>query len=283
MFYTVKNSLGSNWLQRTPMRTSCVQDSENISTCECYVFPVVPNKLGKFMKYAAKKILSIIFFLRCQIDPKGHRRVKTSFLHCRCSYYGLLFPWKQTCRRHVLMCWRLCLGRFGCIWGEYILCIDFLVLFEDSGVCLCLTRRSGSAMCNHPERWTRLWAHGQRWQPGVRATRQRRWGRSLRLKEKGCYNIYCWSFETAGETQGGGSSSSCSSSTTTTVCGSQLSSCLVEDHVGCYLVIETFSVCKIERLRREGTDRGFSVALSSVHGSVQLSPIGHRLASKQYT
>jgi len=33
---------------------SCVQDIENIS-CEFEVFPVVPNKLGKVMKYEAKK------------------------------------------------------------------------------------------------------------------------------------------------------------------------------------------------------------------------------------
>jgi len=32
--------------------TSCVQDIEQI--CEFYVFPVVPNKLGKVMKYEAK-------------------------------------------------------------------------------------------------------------------------------------------------------------------------------------------------------------------------------------
>jgi len=51
MFYTVKNNLESNWPQRTPMGASCVQDSENISSCECYVFTVVPKKLGKVMKY----------------------------------------------------------------------------------------------------------------------------------------------------------------------------------------------------------------------------------------
>jgi len=61
------------------MRTSCVQDSENIS-CEFYVFPVVPNKLGKVMKYEAKNMMSIIFLETSniewgQIDPKGNRRV----------------------------------------------------------------------------------------------------------------------------------------------------------------------------------------------------------------
>jgi len=63
------------------MRTSCVQDIENISSCECYVFPVVPNNLGKVLKYEAKKIMSIIFLETLniewsQIDPKGKRRVK---------------------------------------------------------------------------------------------------------------------------------------------------------------------------------------------------------------
>jgi len=81
MFCTVKNSLGSNWPQRTPMRTSCVQGIENISSCEFYVYPVVPNKLGKVMKYEAKKIMSIIYLETSniewgQIDPKGKRRVK---------------------------------------------------------------------------------------------------------------------------------------------------------------------------------------------------------------
>jgi len=62
------------------MRTSCVQDIENMSSCEFYVFPVVPNKLGKVMKYEAKIMMSIIYLETLniewgQIDPKGHRRV----------------------------------------------------------------------------------------------------------------------------------------------------------------------------------------------------------------
>jgi len=78
MFYTVKNSLGSNWPQRTPMRTSCVQDIENISSCE---FEVFPNKFGKILKYEAKKTKPIIVLETLniewgQIDPKGNRRVK---------------------------------------------------------------------------------------------------------------------------------------------------------------------------------------------------------------
>jgi len=80
MFNTVTNSLGSNGPQRTPMRTSCVQDIENTSSCEFYVFPVVPNKLGKVMKHEAKNMMSIIFLETLniewgQIDPKCNRRV----------------------------------------------------------------------------------------------------------------------------------------------------------------------------------------------------------------
>jgi len=37
------------------MRTSCVQDVEDVS-CEFYVYPVVPNKLGKVMEYEAKNL-----------------------------------------------------------------------------------------------------------------------------------------------------------------------------------------------------------------------------------
>jgi len=84
MFYTVKNSLESNWPQRTPMRTSCVQDIENTF----YVFPGVPKKLGKVMKYEAKKMMPIIFLETSnvewgQIYPKGQRRVKYCNLQWR--------------------------------------------------------------------------------------------------------------------------------------------------------------------------------------------------------
>jgi len=63
------------------IKTSCVQDIENISSCEFDVFPVIPNKLGKAVKYEAKKIMSIIFLEALniewgQIDPKGNRRDK---------------------------------------------------------------------------------------------------------------------------------------------------------------------------------------------------------------
>jgi len=75
--FTVKNSLGSNWPKGIPMRTRCVQDIENMSACECYAFTVVPNRLGKVLKYEAKKITLIIFLEMSniewgQIDPKGH-------------------------------------------------------------------------------------------------------------------------------------------------------------------------------------------------------------------
>jgi len=93
MFYTVKHSLGSDWTQRTPMCTSCVQDIENIS-CEFEVFPVVPNKLWKVMKYETKNIMSIIFLETLniewgQIDPKGNRRVTWSILWA--FYWNVLF------------------------------------------------------------------------------------------------------------------------------------------------------------------------------------------------
>jgi len=59
------------------MRTSCVQ--ENIS-CEFYVYPIVPNKLGNVMKYEAKKKMLVICLEMLniewgQIDPKGNRKV----------------------------------------------------------------------------------------------------------------------------------------------------------------------------------------------------------------
>jgi len=63
------------------MRTSCLQVIKNISSCEFYVFPVVPNELGKVMKYEAKIIMSIIYLGTLnikwgQIDPKDNRSVK---------------------------------------------------------------------------------------------------------------------------------------------------------------------------------------------------------------
>jgi len=46
------------------MRTSCVQDVENVSSREFGVFTVVPNKLGKVKKYEAKNNdFNHIFFL----------------------------------------------------------------------------------------------------------------------------------------------------------------------------------------------------------------------------
>ena len=63
------------------MRTACVQDIENISSFLFYVYPVVPIKLGKVIKYREKKIMSIIYLETLniewgQIDPKDNRRVK---------------------------------------------------------------------------------------------------------------------------------------------------------------------------------------------------------------
>ena len=63
------------------MRKVCVQDIENISSCSFCVYPVVPIKLGKVIKYEAKKIMSNIYLETLniewgQIDPKHNRRVK---------------------------------------------------------------------------------------------------------------------------------------------------------------------------------------------------------------
>ena len=63
------------------MRKVCVQDIENISSCSFCVYPVVPIKLGKVIKYEAKKMMSNIYLETLniewgQIDPKHNRRVK---------------------------------------------------------------------------------------------------------------------------------------------------------------------------------------------------------------
>ena len=63
------------------MRKVCVQDIENISSCSFCVYPVVPIKLGKVIKYEAKQIMSNIYLETLniewgQIDPKHNRRVK---------------------------------------------------------------------------------------------------------------------------------------------------------------------------------------------------------------
>jgi len=52
------------------MRTRCIQDLENISSCKFYVYP--ENKLGKVLKYEAKKIMSIIYLetLNLKLTPK---------------------------------------------------------------------------------------------------------------------------------------------------------------------------------------------------------------------
>ena len=70
------------------MRKVCVQDIENISSCSFCVYPVVPIKLGKVIKYEAKQIIIIYksnIYLETlniewgQIDPKHNRRVKKTF------------------------------------------------------------------------------------------------------------------------------------------------------------------------------------------------------------
>ena len=63
------------------MRKVCVQDIENISSCSFCVYPVVPIKLGKVIKYEAKQIMTNIYLETLniewgQIDPKHNRRVK---------------------------------------------------------------------------------------------------------------------------------------------------------------------------------------------------------------
>src|SRR4029434_335303 len=62
------------------MRTACLEDIEKIS-CSFYVYPVVPIRLGKVIKYEAKKTMPIVYLEtvnieKGQIDPKHNRRVK---------------------------------------------------------------------------------------------------------------------------------------------------------------------------------------------------------------
>jgi len=62
------------------MRTSCVQDIENIS-CEFYVYPVVPNKWGKVMECEARKLMLVICLEMLniewgEIDPKRNITLK---------------------------------------------------------------------------------------------------------------------------------------------------------------------------------------------------------------
>src|SRR4029434_4914380 len=65
------------------MRKVCVQDIENISSCSFCLYPVVPIKLGKVIKYEAKKMMSNIYLETLniewgQIDHKHNRRVKVA-------------------------------------------------------------------------------------------------------------------------------------------------------------------------------------------------------------
>src|SRR4029434_3090306 len=50
------------------MRKVCVQDIENISSCSFCVYPVVPIKLGKVIKYEAKQIMSNIYLETLNIE-----------------------------------------------------------------------------------------------------------------------------------------------------------------------------------------------------------------------
>ena len=65
------------------MRKVCVQDIENISSCSFCVYPVVPIKLGKVIKYEAKQIMTNIYLETLniewgQIDPKHNRRARVA-------------------------------------------------------------------------------------------------------------------------------------------------------------------------------------------------------------
>ena len=67
------------------MRKACVQDIENISSCSFCIYPVVPIRLRKVIKYEAKKTMLIIYLEtlnieKGQIDPKHNRRVNTVLL-----------------------------------------------------------------------------------------------------------------------------------------------------------------------------------------------------------
>ena len=80
IFYTLKTALG----QIDPKQDLCVKHvcrtlkTYHVTFC---VYPVVPIKLGKIIKYEAKKNMSIIYLETLniewgQIDPKHNKRVK---------------------------------------------------------------------------------------------------------------------------------------------------------------------------------------------------------------
>src|SRR4029434_7754362 len=85
------------------MRKACVQDIENISSCSFCVYPVVPIRLGKVIKYEAKKPMSIMYLEtlnieKGQIDSKHNRRARVVPTHIvtsakvwQCSFHLLSF------------------------------------------------------------------------------------------------------------------------------------------------------------------------------------------------
>ena len=76
------------------MRKVCVQDIENISSCSFCVYPVVPIKLGKVIKYEAKQIMSIIYLETLNIEwGQFDRRVKCLW----CSFLSPLWWVEKSC------------------------------------------------------------------------------------------------------------------------------------------------------------------------------------------
>src|SRR4029434_6895957 len=70
------------------MRKVCVQDIENISSCKFCLYPVVPIKLGKVIKYEAKKKMSNIYLETLniesgEIDPHNNRRVNKCYVSAK--------------------------------------------------------------------------------------------------------------------------------------------------------------------------------------------------------
>src|SRR4029434_10681572 len=100
------------------MRKVCVQDIENVSSCSFCVYPVLPIRLGKVIKYEAKKTMPIIYLEtlnieKGQIDPKHNRRVKTHT--CLWSFRpvrGHLDPYMAVC---VCVCLCVCVCVCVCV------------------------------------------------------------------------------------------------------------------------------------------------------------------------
>src|SRR4029434_2551820 len=81
IFYTIKTA----WGQIDPKQHLCVKYVYRTLKAYPHVhYPVVPTKLGKVIKYEAKKMMSNIYLETLniewgQIDPKHNRRVKNTF------------------------------------------------------------------------------------------------------------------------------------------------------------------------------------------------------------